>query len=53
MLETRRALFATSKRGKPSAAILGCLDRIPARSLPWLFMLKKAVHIWLTNVIKV
>jgi MFS family permease len=38
MLETRRAIFATSKRGKASAAILGRLDRIPVWSLPWLFI---------------
>jgi putative MFS transporter len=38
LLETRRAIFATSKRGKASAAILGRLDRIPVWSLPTLFI---------------
>src|SRR5215472_6584221 len=38
LLETRRAIFATSKRGKASAAILGRLDRIPVWALPWLFI---------------
>ncbi len=38
ILETRRAIFATSKRGKASASILGRLDRIPIWSLPTLFI---------------
>jgi MFS transporter, putative metabolite:H+ symporter len=38
ILETRRAIFATSKRGKASASIIGRLDRIPIWSLPTLFI---------------